>query len=336
MKQLNTGFNIEKQQSIQSNYSTTWKSFSQEIIEESQISQSDICLVIAIDNECSTLLAGCYLQIKVFEFNQGIIKQIQTLNEHKNWVHTLTFMKKSKQFISWKFRQFYNYMEIKLKQFMGFIIEIKWTQFLDLLFNLIISGSSDTTIKFWINKNEWLCQQTITDHSGYIYDLNLNQQQNRIVSCGHDKVILIIEQSEKNTEWNVIQKITVEKYGYRVCFIGNNMFIFSPYATEQISVFEMNNINKQFTKIRDITVKCGPDDQCLFPQQYVYSECILLSKNGEYVNLIRKQQNGEFLTEQSIHFGTTNLFGRMSEDGKYLITWDRKSNKIQIRKSKEL
>ncbi|CAD8111487.1 unnamed protein product [Paramecium primaurelia] len=114
------------------------------------------------------------------------------------------------------------------------------------------------------------------------------------------------------------------------------MFTLSQTDQEYISVFETNNINKQFTKTRDITIKCGSDANCLFPQQYVNSKCILLSKNGEYVNLIRKKQNGEFLTEQSIHLGTNDLFGGMSEDGQYLITWDTQARQIQIWRYHEL
>ncbi|CAD8130625.1 unnamed protein product [Paramecium sonneborni] len=42
--------------------------------------------------------------------------------------------------------------------------------------------------------------------------------------------------------------------------------------------------------------------------------CMLMDKSGEYVNLIRKKQNREFVTEQSIHFG-----GLMIDDEVHLI-----------------
>ncbi|CAD8072153.1 unnamed protein product [Paramecium primaurelia] len=53
-------------------------------------------------------------------------------------------------------------------------------------------------------------------------------------------------------------------------------------------------------------------------------------KNGYNVNLIRNNQKGDFITLQSIHFGTNNLFGQMSKDGEYLIPWDDKSNKLKL------
>ncbi|CAD8109486.1 unnamed protein product [Paramecium primaurelia] len=341
IQEINTKLNIEQSLKVYPNHSTNLKPLNFQIIQKSSISQSDTCFAIAFDNDCSTLVAGCDSKIKVYEFNQGNIKQIQTLYEHKEWVYTLNFMKKQKQFISgsrdksiivWK----QNQMNLwSLQQ----ILNGHNYQIFCLVINtnddLIISGSGDKTIKFWMKKNEWLCQQTITDHSNHVYGLSLNQQQNKVVSCGYDKIILIIEQSEWNKEWKVIQKITIEQCGYRVCFIDNNMFTLSPRDKEQIFIFEMNTMNNQFTKTKEITIQCGSDGQCLFPLQYINSKCILLSKNGEYVNVIRKKQYGNFLTEQSIHFKTTWLYGGMSNDGEYLITWDKESKQIQIWKDED-
>ncbi|CAD8155287.1 unnamed protein product [Paramecium pentaurelia] len=199
--------------------------------------------------------------------------------------------------------------------------------------DLIISGSDDKTIKFWQKKQQWLCSQTITDHTDIVCGLSLNEQQNKLISCGYDKFILIIEQSSQDYKWNVIQKITVEQYGYRLCFINDNVFTFQPYSKELMHVYEMSNTNKQYSKTKDILVKSDYNGcEVYFPQQYINSKCLLVNKNGYNVNLIRKNQNDDFITLQSIQFGTNFLFGQMSEDGEYLITWDDKSNEIQIRK----
>ncbi|CAD8214035.1 unnamed protein product [Paramecium octaurelia] len=268
-------------------------------------------------------------------------KQTQILSEHKGDVCTLNFMKKSNQFISgssdfiiiWQQNQ--NNQWISQNKLNGHTNNI-----LCLILNnnedLIVSGSSDITIKIWMKKNEWQCQQTIKDHSHWVQSLSFNLQQNRVVSCGYDKLILIMEQQGQNKEWIVIQKITVEQIAFRVCFIDNNMFTLSEHGKEQISIFEMNSINQQFTKTTDIHVQCGSDLHCLFAQQYINQKCILVSKNGEYVNLIRKTLNGQFVTQQSIHFNTNKLFGGMSDNGEYLITWDDKSKQIQIRGYQEL
>ncbi|CAD8191781.1 unnamed protein product [Paramecium pentaurelia] len=340
MSLLNNQSNNEKLETISSINNSNVKSFTYQLIQQYSISQNECCRAIDINKDCSILLAGCDKEIKVFEFNQGIMKLKQILSEHNNDVHTLNFMKKTNQFISgsyqsiiiWQYNQNQQYVTQQILNGHN-----SWIYCLILNNNedLIISGGSDNTIKFWMKKNEWTCQQTIKDHYNSVFGLSLNQQQNRVVSCGNDKQILIIEQQQQNKEWIVTQKITVELSTLRVCFIDNDIFTLSQCGQNQISIFEMNTINKQFTKTKDIVVKCGSDGYCLFPQQYLNSKSILFSKNGEYVNLIRKKQNGEYLTEQSIHFNTNVLFGRISDDGEYLITWENKSKEIQLRRYKE-
>ncbi|CAD8185616.1 unnamed protein product [Paramecium octaurelia] len=323
----------EKSQTVKSFHQQNFKPFNYQLIQEYSISQNESCLAIAINKDCSTLVAGSESQIKVFEFKQGVMKLFQCLCEHQKKVVTLNFMKKSNQFISGSYD---NQIKIwqreqnnqwKSQQTLNGHINYIYCQLLNDNEDLIISGSYDGSIKFWTKKKEWLCSQTITNHSGSVYGLCLNQQQNKVVSCGSDKLILIIEQSEFNKEWIVIQKIKDDQ-GCRVCFCDNNKFIFSLFKKELISIFELKN---QFNKTKQISVKCGSDGWSFFPQQLINSKSIIVSKNGEYVNLIRKKQDGDLLTEQSIHFGTNTLFGTMSDDGEYLITWDGKSQQIQVR-----
>ncbi|CAD8214457.1 unnamed protein product [Paramecium octaurelia] len=333
---INNQLEIKDQQLNQTNQ-LNLKPFTYQLIPQYKISQTEQCYTIAINEDCSILLVGCNQQIKVFEFKQGITKQTQIISDYQNNAYTLNFMKKSNQFISgsqdssmiiWQLNQNNYWIPLhKLNEHTGSIRCLILNNNED----LIVSGSVDNTIKFWMKTNEWSCYQTIKDHSSSVYGLSLNLQQNRVVSCSWDKSILIMEQQGQNKEWIVIQKITLGYNAYRVCFIDNNMFTLSLYEKEQISIFEMNSTNQQFTKTTDIQVKCEQDRNSLFPQQYINSKCILVSKNGQYVNLIRKTLNGQFVTQQSIHFNTNSLFGVMSDNGDYLITWDDKSKQIQIR-----
>ncbi|CAD8214532.1 unnamed protein product [Paramecium octaurelia] len=321
-----------KEQSLNQTNQLNLKQFTYQLIPQYSISQTQFCFTIAINEDCSILLVGCKSQIKVFEFKQGITKQTQIISDYQNDVYTLNFMKKSNQFISgsidssmiiWQLNQ--NNYWIPLHKLNGHTGSI-YCLILNNNEDLIVSGSSDKKIKFWMKKNEWSCYQTIKDHSSDVYGLSLNLQQNRVVSCGWENLILIMEQQGQNKEWIVIQKIKLEQCALRVCFIDNSMFALSLYQKQQISIFEMNNIH----------VKCGSDCNSLFPQQYINSKCILVSKNGQYVNLIRKTLNGQFVTQQSIHFNTNSLFGVMSDNGEYLITWDNQSNQIQIRTYQQL
>ncbi|CAD8211291.1 unnamed protein product [Paramecium pentaurelia] len=260
--------------------------------------------------------------IEVFEFKQEVLKQTQLLREHQDDVNTLKFMNKSNRFISgsvdqliiiWSINESHQWIcQQKLDGNNGiiFCLVLNYNE------DMIISGSSDSTIKFWMKQNQWLCQQTIKDHTNDVYGLSLNQQQHKVISCGFDNQILIIEQSQYYSIWIVIEKIEVETHGIRICFINDNLFTFQPYGIEQMHVYEINNTNRQYSKIKDIIVK-GEYDQVFFPQQYIKQKCLLVN-------------------EQLVEFGDLYIFGCMSDDGQYLITWDSSSNEIQIRKYNEI
>ncbi|CAD8095061.1 unnamed protein product [Paramecium primaurelia] len=79
-------------------------------------------------------------------------------------------------------------------------------------------------------------------------------------------------------------------------------------------VYEMNITNKQNIKTKDISVIRGGNCRFFFPQQYIHSKFLLVNKNGYYVNLIWINKNGDFISLQSIDFGTSDLYGQMSED----------------------
>ncbi|CAD8194501.1 unnamed protein product [Paramecium pentaurelia] len=335
---------IQTQQPIiQSSLQLILKPFTYNIIHNNSIKQHQPCYAIAINKDCSIVIAGCEKQIKVFQFKQEMLKQTQLLTEHQNVVNTLNFMNKSNHFISesddnsiiiWSMNQ--NNQWICQQKLNGHNNSIYCLVYNNNTEDLIISGSSDRTIKFWKKQNQWLCQQTITDHTSCVLGLSLNQQQNKVISCGEDKQILIIEQSQQDSKWIVIQKIMVEKYGKRICFINDNLFTFQPSAIKQMYAYEMNNTNKQYLKTKDILVKCGRYVYDLFPQQHIKSKSLLVNRYGFYVNLIRTTENGEFKTEQSIEFGSSDIYGCISDDAQYLITWDNDSKEIQIRKYIEI
>ncbi|CAD8215262.1 unnamed protein product [Paramecium octaurelia] len=313
------------------------KPFTYQIIKEHSIKQSEFCLAIAFNKDSSIVATGCNEQIKIYEFKQGMLKLIQVLNQHNQYVNTLNFMKKSNQIISgdqsgsiliWSSN---NNTQWNCSQTIKG--HINWVNCLILNYNedIFISSSQDKTIKFWIKQNEWICQQTITDHTSYVYQISLNEQQNKLISCGADKKILVIEYSEQSQKWIVIQKINVECYGIRICFINNNLFTFQPIQGNLMHVYEMNSVSKQFLKTKDIDVNQGQEGYTLFPQQFIKQKQLLVNKHDKYVNFIRITQKDQFKLEQSIQFGHNLLFGQLSDDGQYFITWDRSNNEIQIR-----
>ncbi|CAD8213113.1 unnamed protein product [Paramecium pentaurelia] len=227
------------------------KAFSYQIIEANSIKQQEYCWAVAINKDCSIVAAGCNKLIKIYEFQQGMLKLNQVLNQHKNNVFTLIFMKQQNQLISGDQR---------------LILICNWIRCIILNNNedLFISSSDDKTIKFWVKKNQWIFQQSITDHSSYVNQLSLNEQQNQVISCGYDGLILVIEQSETNKKWIVKQKIQVDSIGYRLCFINNNLFTFQPINGNLMYLYQINSVSKQFTKSKDITINQGNEGSEFF------------------------------------------------------------------------
>ncbi|CAD8156397.1 unnamed protein product [Paramecium pentaurelia] len=299
------------------------KPFTYQLIKQNSIKLDQWCYAIAVNKDCSILIAGCNSQIKVFEFIQGILRQVQILSEHGSSIRYFISGSQDSSMIIWARNQ--NNSWICQQILNGHTYSI-YCLLLNNNEDYIVSGSQDSKIKFWQKQNGQLCSQTITHHTNPVLGLSFHEQQNILISCGQD--------NQLNKQWIVIQKITVEQLGYRLCFIDNNTFTFYPNSRQYINVFEMNNTNKQYTKIKDIPVKSGIDN-FFFASQYLKSKCRLVNKNGSNVSLIRKKQNGEFMIEESIEFGTYYIFGQMTDDGQYLITWDIQSKEIQIRKYQE-
>ncbi|CAD8207211.1 unnamed protein product [Paramecium pentaurelia] len=315
----------------------------EQINQNNSIKQQEFCGALSFNADCSILAVGCNKQIKMYDFMQGTLKLIQTLNDHYNIIVTLNFMKNNnQQFVSgssdnyifvWILNQNYQWVcQQKLQGHTSGILCLILSENDDLM----ITGSRDKKIKFWIKPNnnaDWSCSQTISEHKDYVNAVSMNEKENRLISCGEDKLILVFERPSKfQDQWNLIQKITIQIMGLRLSFISDNQFTFQPCKQSYMSVFDLDKNNIYKLKA-DVAVKGGNDDcYYLFPQQFNKQKNVLINKNVSYINFIRKNENGELITEQSIDFCTNSINGKLSNDGEYLATWDRKSWEIQIRK----
>ncbi|CAD8175684.1 unnamed protein product [Paramecium pentaurelia] len=212
---------------------------------------NDSCYAIAINKDCSELVAGSDSKINVFEYKQGLLTSIQTLQEHQNRVNILKFMKKSNQFIS---------------------------------------GSVDQFIIIWqkVQNNLWSLKYKLIGHSSIIYCLVLNYDEDLIISGSNDKSIRFLDKEQlmvmQLSNYRSYQFSIWTKFELIIKYISilliknelqnrrsklNNMDI-----DEKLLVYEMN---QQFKKIKDIPVMCKTDGCCLFPQQYIDSKSILVS-----------------------------------------------------------
>ncbi|CAD8105970.1 unnamed protein product [Paramecium primaurelia] len=335
--------NLKLQLNKQNILPQIFKPFNYEII--SQISETSKCRTFAFNNDQSILITGLDDgSLKVFEFNAGQLKEIQLLKEHSSYIQCLYFMQKSslflsagndKQIIIWQVnnqKQWQSYQKLE-----GHTDRVNCL-IMNNIEDCIISGSNDKTIKFWVQENKlWKCNQTLSDHTNKVRCLSLNISQNQLISCGEDRLLLIIS-LDNNKRWNTIQKISVEYYGYSLCFITDQIFTFQPKQINIMHIYELNTLSQQFIKIeKEVSIKSDADCSQLFPQKFIKEKQILLNKNGQNVNLIRLHSNGLFKTEQSIENkdNCCGLFGTISNDGNYLVTYESASKEIKVRKYRE-
>ncbi|CAD8044306.1 unnamed protein product [Paramecium primaurelia] len=289
------------------------------------------CYSIAINNDLSLVLVGQGRFIYIYELKPKELKKIKCIGKHKNDVNCLNFMTLSNSFISGsRDKKIKIWKQYKDDQWKCEQILVGHTEsIVCLLINnkdqMIISGSLDKTIKFWQYTEKWLCIQTITHHSGAVYGMCLNEQQNKLISCGRDKKILIIQQ--ENNEWTVKQIIEVEICGLRICFI-NDTFTFQPFNHPEMHIYEF--IDNQYKKTKQISIKNGSGCDILFPQKFIKQKQLLINKNGSYIHFIRVYPNSEFIVEQSIDLKTEFIYGTISNDGKYIFSWDIKQYQLQI------
>ncbi|CAD8085805.1 unnamed protein product [Paramecium sonneborni] len=332
--------------------------FNYQLLPEMTLKYQDFCKAIAINFDNSIVLLSAGTKINIFYFKEGYLKLLQKLRKHSNYVHTLNMFRNNQNFISSASDSQIFIWNINLNQNSKYLIKLKeHSQSVNCLLirqpqeDLIISGSSDKSIKFWSQNSTstktWSCFQTINKHTSDIFGMSINEEGNRLLSCANDKTILITE-CQMNGLWCIKQRIDVKISGGRVTFIKNELFVFLPNispdgetfeGSEQIELYRLNQCSQQYIKCNTIPIK-GGDNDCTpcFPQLYNNSKQILICKNGEYVNFLQfdvfHSLEYQCKFQFAINFFSNRTFGTLSQDGQYFITWCYKTEQIQIRKFK--
>ncbi|CAD8204554.1 unnamed protein product [Paramecium pentaurelia] len=326
---------------------------------EIQVKQKERSLAAAFNKDNSLLAISAMSKIKLIQLKNGSIKYIQSFCGNSSYISTITFMKNKTFIISSQDCSIFIWT-LNLMNNPKFIFKLKdhksWINCIilhPLQEDLIISGSKDTTLKFWSLSTpslpfNWFLKQTITQHKYEIYGLSLNQEGNKLISCQGHGLIFIMQGSNKSF-WKVIQTIGTNSYGYRINFITNNIFVFQPCMSNSLQIFIKNVNTGNYQHARYLRYKKSQYNcQTSFPARYLPDRQLLLIKHGDTLNLIKfiffesqlYQQDCNCILEQCLEFNSNEfnggLYGGLSENGDILVTWDSKSQEIQIRQFKEM
>ncbi|CAD8210705.1 unnamed protein product [Paramecium octaurelia] len=339
-------FMIQTMDNSQVEQNTSQKCFSHNLVYSIIQEYPFHCFAQAINYNNTLIAFGSKYYSKVIYQKNDKFKYLLQIKLHKNVVSTLNFFNDRSQLISGSYGSSILIHSLNLLSSSKHIATLKeHTRLITCLVviqnseNLLISGSSDKNIKFWTHSQNscWSCTQTISEHLDQVNGLSLNQGNKQLISCGRDKQILIMDKSADQF-WYVKQKI--QENGFRISFITTDIFAFQPFDGTHLFLYTLDPATGLFIKSRELAVsRSGQACQYFFPQVYVASKQLLVSKNGYWVNLIKFNFHSqgwdcklevELNFDQSGNFG--NIFGTISNNGEFLVTWDCKSGTIEFRK----
>ncbi|CAK59581.1 unnamed protein product (macronuclear) [Paramecium tetraurelia] len=328
---------IDKQQIQISMVSKQQKIRFENIIEGQKVTQDQNCYALIFDHTNNLLVAGCGQNIQTFKFNSGSFQSQSVFGQHYSNVTALCFIKFN-QFISGDAKgqlQFWKEESNSWKQYQKLSSE-HFEQINQILyskkFNQIITCSNDKNITVLENKNQqvniWACAQTISSHQSNVCSISLNDSETTLISSGSDKQLQIYS---RQINFNLIQTIKVEDIIYRLQFIEDSSFCAQIQTGIHLNFYNFNKNQEQY--ILNQTAEVQNQKSCSqgFPIGICKKHSMILCKHGTYINVLKKMNNQIYRTEQSINFDTMYLYGALTSDGNYLVTWDYRSKQFQVR-----
>ncbi|CAD8188886.1 unnamed protein product [Paramecium octaurelia] len=259
---------------------------------ENSIDYQDECCALSFNESGTLMISGCNCEIKVWNFQNGILNQITTLSGHKWMITCLIFSKKSNSFLSasydqticlWMSSQFYQ----------------KHTNCIDCLIlnqteNQLISGGRDFSIKVWkvdFQKNQLSYLYSLDKHKNDIYSLGLNQSENTLVSFDLNEIIIWKKDNQQNWYFENLVTLEIQSLGSRLSFINDHQFILGTGNEEEdlISLFELQNEkNLQLQIIEELKLfNSDGIDANLFPICYNKEKKIMIFKQKLHVYIIQ-------------------------------------------------
>ncbi|CAD8144042.1 unnamed protein product [Paramecium octaurelia] len=329
---------------------TSLSRFAYELVENKSIRQYNFCCSININHEKTLLIASAKSTINVYIFKMGSVKLLANMGGDKSYIQALKFVDKSQHFLSgshngsiivWSKYLFANPKYIQqIKTHQSSIVALILHPIYE---NQFISASSGFIEFFqYSNHRQWFSVDKISE-IGQIFGMSINKNGTQIVTCSENHRIQVFEyqqsflQQKNTSSWLLKQTINIKQQGFRVCFLDNDTFVFQPATqlwngTKHMNLYRLNQQN-QYIKQNAIPVK-GGGQLCgqIFPSLYNLSKQILLMKNGKYINIFKYvDRSFKLRYKEVLSFGTSEVSGTLSDDGEYLITWDKKSRQIQVR-----
>ncbi|CAD8071337.1 unnamed protein product [Paramecium sonneborni] len=307
--------------------------------------QFDDCFAISFNNDGSMMVSGCSKDIKIWEFQNGKIREVLKLKGHTDVIRCLTFANQNNSIISgsgdcsircWK--------QLNFKQWKSSQAYTDHTDQIECILlskddTQLISCSQDKSIKIWtfdIYNNELKFKQSLMESKCCLNSISLNFAETILISCGDDKQINMWQKNQsKDWEYKNIITQSQNEYGTKVCFLRNDLFIWVGGDIQNknyIRVFELKD--QTFIENTQKTIELENDEEIfdlnLFPIVYNQDQNIILIRHKFSIYLLREQNDGTYKIEQKIKQLSNSIQGSMTKDAKYLTFWDSNQKTYQI------
>ncbi|CAD8064949.1 unnamed protein product [Paramecium sonneborni] len=285
------------------------------------------------------LFVGIGKKIKIFKFVKNSLQLIGIYLNNREHFSNIYLMKISNLMISGDSEGYLKVFQLNdmkqtryIQKFKGHFACLSCIA-MSIQENEIITSSVNSTIKFWNQKNNWKCFQTIDKHRDLLLGFSLNEQGNQLISYGFDDFILVIEKSKNNKLWQVIQKISNKMIeGGRISFISNVLFFIQPKQKDIMIVYSKKDNEKIFSYTSEIKLQASSSGlDCLSKQQFLRSKLLLITKLGQYVNCIRLNEDGSVIFQDYKDLGNSNFKVLLTDDANYLFVANKDFHKLQIR-----
>ncbi|CAD8198836.1 unnamed protein product [Paramecium octaurelia] len=315
------------------------------VLIDDQTEQQEKCKAIAFDPTGKIMISTSDNNIKMWNFEQGKITLINTLQGHKENIYCLVYSKVQNCFLFgasdntirlWKEQnnnqwQSFQAQEEHKDPIYCLILTEKEDQ--------LISGSIDQSIKVWMvdfNENKLQFLQSLVKLTAFVVSLSLNDSGQDLVSCGSDGTIIIWRKGENN-QWNFQQVVTnsLQEQGKHVKFLNENQFIWLAHKSNYVCVFE--STDGVYQENIENRVQFQKDNQAqanwpFFPIIYNRDKNLLCLRHIFHICILKIEEKGKLSIIQQLDYQNQGSYGTVTNKGEYLVYWGSRENKYETYK----
>ncbi|CAD8215264.1 unnamed protein product [Paramecium octaurelia] len=312
---------------------------------DNSIQEPKSCYAISFNQSGSLLISASNNDIKIWSFDKGNMNEISKISEHTNYICCLQFSKYSNSFLSAGYDQSIRcWKQINQNQWQSSLSYKEHTNCIDCLIlnkseNQLATGGLDKQIKIWnisFANNQLAYLYSLEKHTNNVYSLSFNESEDTLISCGGDDQIIIWKKDNKQI-WQFGYRVTqsIQEFGCRLCFINDNQFIWvtgNKVSKDCICTFEVINQNFQenLQKQVQLVQNNSQCDRNIAPIMHVKNTNLIIVKHKYNLYFIKIQNDGQLKIITWIQYESNTISGALTNDGKYLVIWDKAGQKYNI------